>query len=61
MQSGTELGTNGQTDSLVDNPITKRPRQTFQAGGIKIQGKIILFKITALLSTGCPISHSQRI
>ena len=34
--SGTELRTDGQTDKRMDNPIIRCPRQTFQAGGIKI-------------------------
>ena len=43
--SGTELRTDGQTDRQTDkrtdrqtnDPITRCPRRTFQAGGIKIQ------------------------
>ena len=38
-ESGTELQTDGQTDRQTDNPITRCPRQTFQAGGIKKQNK----------------------
>ena len=34
--SGTELRTDGRTDRQTDDPITRRPRQTFQAGVIKI-------------------------
>ena len=42
--SGTELQTDGQTDGQtdkrtdgqMDDPITRCPRRTFQAGGIKI-------------------------
>ena len=38
--SGTELRTDGQTnkqtDGRTDDPITRCPRRTFQAGGIKI-------------------------
>ena len=38
--SGTELWTDGQTDrqtdGRTDDPITRCPRRTFQAGGIKI-------------------------
>ena len=38
--SGTELRTDGQTNRLTDrqtdDPITRCPRRTFQAGGIKI-------------------------
>ena len=37
--SGTELQTNrhtnGRTDRQTDDPITRFPRRTFQAGGIK--------------------------
>ena len=32
--SGTELGTDEQTDGRTDDPITRCPRRTFQAGGI---------------------------
>ena len=34
--SGTELQTNRQTNRQTDDPITRCPRRTFQAGGIKI-------------------------
>ena len=34
--SGTELRTDGQTDRQTDDPITRCPRWTFQARGIKI-------------------------
>ena len=34
--SGTELQTLRQTDGQTDDPITRCPRRTFQAGGIKI-------------------------
>ena len=34
--SGTELRTDGRTNRQTDDPITKCPRRTFQAGGIKI-------------------------
>ena len=34
-ESGTELRTNGWTDGRTDDPITRCPRRTFQAGGIK--------------------------
>ena len=30
--SGTELQTNGQTNGQTDDPITRCPRRTFQAG-----------------------------
>ena len=33
--SGTELRTDKQTDGRTDDPITRCPRRTFQAGGIK--------------------------
>ena len=33
--SGTELRTDRQTDRRMDDPITRCPRRTFQAGGIK--------------------------
>ena len=33
--SGTELRTVKQTDIRKDDPITRCPRRTFQAGGIK--------------------------
>ena len=33
--SGTDLRTDGQTDGRTDDPITRCPRRTFQAGGIK--------------------------
>ena len=33
-ESGTELRTDKQTDKQTDDPITRCPRQTFQAGGI---------------------------
>ena len=29
--------TNGKTDGQTDDPITRCPRRTFQAGGIKMQ------------------------
>ena len=34
--SRTELRTDRQTDGQTDDPITRCPRRTFQAGGIKI-------------------------
>ena len=34
--SGTELRTDWQTNGQTDDPITRCPRRTFQAGGIKI-------------------------
>ena len=34
--SGTELRTDRQTDGRTDDPITRCPRRTFQAGGIKM-------------------------
>ena len=34
--SGTELRTYKRTDEQTDDPITRCPRQTFQAGGIKM-------------------------
>ena len=34
-ESGMELRTDGQTDGQTDDPITRCPRWTFQAGGIK--------------------------
>ena len=33
--SGTELRTDRQTDGQTDDPNTRCPRRTFQAGGIK--------------------------
>ena len=33
---GTELRTDGRTDKRTDDPITRCPRQTFQARGIKM-------------------------
>ena len=33
--SGTELRTDKQTNGRTDDPITRCPRRTFQAGGIK--------------------------
>ena len=36
--SGTDLRTDGQTDERTDDPITRYPRRTFQAGGIKNYG-----------------------
>ena len=36
-ESGTELRTDRQTDKRMDNPITRCPQRTFQAGGIKRQ------------------------
>ena len=33
--SGAELRTDKQTDRQTDDPITRCPRRTFQAGGIK--------------------------
>ena len=40
-ESGTEIRTDGQTDSWtdrqLDDPITRYPRRTFQAGGIQIK------------------------
>ena len=33
--SETELRTDGQTNGQTDDPITRCPRRTFQAGGIK--------------------------
>ena len=33
--SGTELRTDGRTNRQTDDPITRCPRRTFQAGGIK--------------------------
>ena len=54
---GTELKTNGQTDKQtdrqVDDPITRCPQLTFQAGGIKNywpQGKFHLRFIFALFA-----------
>ena len=48
--SGTELRTdkqtNGQMDGQTDDPNTRCPRRTFQAGGIKIQ--IISLKCTKI-------------
>ena len=38
--SGTELRTDGQTDGRTDDPNTRCPRRTFQAGGIKIGDNI---------------------
>ena len=40
--SGTELRTDGQTDRRTDDPITRCPRRTFQAGGHK---KVYLFRL----------------
>ena len=34
-ESGTELWTDRQMDKQTDDPITRCPRWTFQAGGIK--------------------------
>ena len=45
--SGTELRTDKQTerqtDGRTDDPITRCPRRTFQAGGIRIH--LVIFKI----------------
>ena len=38
----TDRQTDKQTDGRTDDPITRCPRRTFQAGGIKICGLLIL-------------------
>ena len=37
--SGMELRTDGRTNRQTDDPITRCPRRTFQAGGIKTNKK----------------------
>ena len=46
--SGTELRTDGRTNKRTDDPITRCPRQTFQAWGIKSQVQC-LFKNSYIL------------
>ena len=56
--SGTELRTDKRTDGQTDDPITRCPRRTFQAGGIKVSfnsciGQRIDKHVTPRLSLNC--------
>ena len=57
----TEGQTDGQTDGRTDYPITRCPRRTFQAGGIKIIDncrKLMILEID--LSSSLDESHIQQ-
>ena len=46
--SGTELRTDGQTDGRTDDPNTRCPRRTFEAGGIKIRRNTFRYSIFSI-------------
>ena len=62
--SGTELRTDkqtdGQTDRGTDDPITRCPWQTFQAGGIKRRRHMLLLAVTSLIVNCYMYFHADR-
>ena len=57
--SGTELRTDKRTDGRMDDPITRCPRRTFQAGGIKTVHVEALFILNIILNTSCSINANN--